>query len=69
MLVDGSAPNRLGCTIEHELLTSEPENLKGKSATKESRSGQRYSFLPAVAVMVPSSLGCGSSMRHERPLP
>jgi hypothetical protein len=61
MLVDGSAPNRLGCAIEHELLPSEPENLKGKSATKESRSGQRYSFLPSTATRVPSSLGCGSS--------
>jgi hypothetical protein len=70
MLVDGSAPNWLGCAIEHELLTSEPENLKGKSATKESKSGLRYSFLPAAAAaMVPSSFVCGSSMRRGRPLP
>jgi hypothetical protein len=69
MLVDGSASSRLGCAIEHELLSSEPENLKEKSAIKESRSGQCYSFLPAAAAMVPSSLGCGSSSRHGHPLP
>jgi hypothetical protein len=51
MLVDGSAPNWLGCAIEHELLTSEPENLKGK------KRNQRVQIRPAL--FLPPSGGGG----------